>query len=266
MPTVEANGIKINYEERGEGPPLLCIMGITAPGGVWEPHVDEWSKHFRCIMPDNRGVGETDKPEGPYSSEMMADDCAALMDALGISEAMVVGCSMGSIIAQQLALRHPQKVSKTILMCTWARCDNFARGVFEHMEAIKANLAANDFMKYIQLLIFDKPFWDNEETYAAINEGQEAAVEDENPQPLHGLIAQSEACKNHNTLDRLGDITCPVLVIGGVNDRFTPKWMADEVHAALPYSELHLYENSGHGFHFENMEDFNERTTNWLKG
>ena len=83
MPTVETNGITMNYEERGDGDPVLMIMGITAPGAVWEAHADDWSEHFRCIMPDNRGVGDSDKPAGDYSSEMFADDYAGLMDQLG---------------------------------------------------------------------------------------------------------------------------------------------------------------------------------------
>ena len=85
------------YEERGQGDPLIMIMGITAPGAVWEAHADDWSQHFRCIMPDNRGVGASDKPEGDYSSEMFADDYAGLMDQLGIEKARVVGVSMGSV-------------------------------------------------------------------------------------------------------------------------------------------------------------------------
>ncbi len=104
------NGINFYYEERGSGDPLFLIMGITAPGSVWEKHASYWEDQFRCIIPDNRGVGLVDKPEGPYTSEAMADDYAGLLEALAISSVRVVGVSMGSIIAQQLALRHPEKV------------------------------------------------------------------------------------------------------------------------------------------------------------
>ena len=87
MPHVETNGLQMYYEERGEGEPLIMIMGITARGEVWDAHAEAWSQKFRCIMPDNRGVGLTDKPAGDYTSEMMADDYAGLMDALGIEKA-----------------------------------------------------------------------------------------------------------------------------------------------------------------------------------
>lgn len=105
-------------------------MGITARGAVWEKHAEHWARDFRCILPDNRGVGLSDKPAGPYTSAEMADDCAGLLAALGIAKARVVGCSMGSIIAQQLALRHPQRVQSAVLMCTWGRCDRYAFDVF----------------------------------------------------------------------------------------------------------------------------------------
>ena len=76
MPHIKTNGISMYYDERGSGDPLICIMGVTAPGGVWDAHAQAWEKHFRCILGDNRGVGLTDKPEGPYTTDMMADDYA----------------------------------------------------------------------------------------------------------------------------------------------------------------------------------------------
>ncbi len=162
MPFVDSNGIRLYYEERGTGEPLLLLMGITAPGSVWQKHADDWSKEFRCIIPDNRGVGLSDKPAGAYSTEQMADDHAGLLGALGIESARVVGCSMGSTIAQQLALRHPQLVRSMVLMCTWARCDRYARDVFRHMSDIKSRLRPEEFATYIQLLIFAKPYWDRD--------------------------------------------------------------------------------------------------------
>ncbi|MEM7146167.1 MAG: alpha/beta hydrolase [Verrucomicrobiota bacterium] len=264
MPHVETNGIKMAYEEQGSGDPLIMIMGITAPGAVWEAHAEDWSKHFRCIMPDNRGVGETDKPPGDYSSEMFADDYAGLLDALNIEQARVVGVSMGSIIAQQLALRHPDKVKSAVLMCPWARCDNYAKSVFKHLTDCKAALSPKDFMEWIQLLIFTKPFWDNDDAYQSLLDGRKDAADDENPQSLEALKSQAAACVSHDTSDKLADISCPCLVIGGKNDIFTPKWMADEVAAGIPNCELHLYDDAGHAFHWEVMDDFNPRVREWL--
>ena len=265
MPTVETNGITMNYEERGSGDPVIMIMGITAPGAVWEAHADDWSEHFRCIMPDNRGVGESDKPPGDYSSEMFADDYAGLMDQLGIEKARIVGVSMGSIIAQQLCLRHPDKVQSAVLMCPWARCDRYATSTFNHMVACKAHLAPMDFMEWIQMLIFTKPHWDNDEAYQGMIEGREGFAVDPCPQPLHGLQGQAAACIGHDVLGQLGNIKAPCLVIGGKDDIFTPLWMGEEVASNIPNCESHFYDNAGHAFHWEVMDDFNPRIREWLK-
>jgi pimeloyl-ACP methyl ester carboxylesterase len=250
------------YEARGAGDPLVMIMGITARGAVWEKHAACWEQSFRCILPDNRGVGMSDKPAGPYTSGQMADDYAGLMDALGIGQARVIGCSMGSIIAQQLALRHPQRVRSMVLMCTWARCDRYALDVFQHIVDIKSRLRPNEFARYIQLLIFAKPFWDDTVAYGEMLAGR--STPDPLPQPVHGLESQAAACMDHNTLDELGRVQCPTLVIGGRNDIFTPVWMAEEAASRIPGCELHLYDGAGHAFHWEKMDDFNPRIRDWF--
>lgn len=265
MPHVETNGIQMYYEEKGSGEPLILIMGITARGEVWEAHADDWSSEFRCIMADNRGVGLSDKPEGDYSSEMMADDYAGLLDALGIESARVVGVSMGSIIAQQLCLRHPDKVKSAVLMCPWSECDRYAKSIFEHMKVCKAHLDNRQFLEWIQLLIFTKPFWDNDEAYEGLVSGRDDFHNNPIPQPLHGLEGQAAACVNHSVTDQLGNISAPCLVIGGKDDIFTPIWMGEQVAAGIPNCESHFYDGAGHAFHWEVMDDFNPRVREWLK-
>ena len=223
------------------------------------------SEHHRCLTPDNRGVGQSDKPTGDYTSAMMADDYANLMDGLGIATAHIVGCSMGSIIAQQLALRHPARVKSLVLMCSWARCDAYAASVFRHMIQAKAHLTPAAFMEWIQLLIFHKRSWDDPEMYQSLLDGRQEAAEDPFPQPLHGLEGQAAACIHHNTLADLPRIKAPAWVVGGEADIFTPRWMAEEIAAALPNSMLHLYPESGHAFHWENLDSFNQGVLDFIR-
>jgi len=263
MPHVQTNGIKLYYEEKGGGEPLLLIMGITAAGNVWEKHVAYWQQNFRCITGDNRGVGHSDKPFGPYTTEQMADDYAGLLQQLNITSAHVVGCSMGSTIAQQLALRHPAIVRSLVLMCAWARCDRMAKTIFEHLKNIKSALPPSEFIQYIQLLIYSKKSFDEDVIYEEMLAGQRDVLVSEQ-QPVHAMEAQADACISHYTLDRLPQIYQPTLVIGGEDDIFTPAWMSKEIAAGIPGSELYLYPRSGHAFHWENLTDFNERVERWL--
>ena len=263
MPYVHANGINLYYEERGSGEPLLLIMGITAPGSVWEKHVTHWESSFRCILFDNRGIGQTDKPAGPYTSAQMADDAAGLLDALSIPSARVAGVSMGGIIAQQLALRHPRKVRSLLLMCPWARCDRPAKAIFRHMMHAK-RLRPEEFTNFMQLLIYHPTSWDDDAIYQELMEAQEAAAVDPFPQPLHGLEGQAHACMDHHVLDDLPNIKQPCLVIGGEDDRFVPAALVREVADAIPNAELYLYEQAAHVFHWEKLADFNPRALRWL--
>lgn len=264
MPVIQTNGINLYYEERGTGEPLLLIMGITAPGSVWEKHAAYWEKDFSCIVVDNRGVGLSDKPAGPYTTAQMADDYAGLLEALQINKVRVVGVSMGSTIAQQLAIRHPEKVQSLVLMCTWARCDNAAKAIFQHMVSCKARLRPEEFTLFIQLLIYSKSSWANQIMYAEMEDSRREAAINPLPQPLHALEAQAAACVNHNVLDDLGEIKVPAFVIGGAEDNFTPVWMAEEVAGAIPNAELHILEKCGHAFHWEKIEDFNPLVRRWL--
>jgi pimeloyl-ACP methyl ester carboxylesterase len=195
----------------------------------------------------------------------MANDCAGLLTALKIESVRVVGCSMGSTIAQQLALQHPKLVRSLVLMCTWARCDRYARDVFRHLIDIKSRLRPEEFATYIQLLIFAKPYWDQDAGFADLQESRASAASDPLPQPVHGFEGQAAACVAHNTISELARIACPSLVIGGGSDVFTPAWMAEEVASQIPHCELHLYEGAGHAFHWERIEDFNPRVRAWLR-
>ena len=262
MPDVFTNGITMHYEERGEGAPLILIMGFGAEGGLWEAHVNAYAEHFRCIMLDNRGVGKTDKPAGPYSTEMMADDVAGLMDALGIGSAPVAGISMGGAIAQSLALRHPAKVKALLLVSTWAKFNKYAITVYENLKKLRRVADAGDFLELIHLWIFAPPYV--ERNLEALKEGQQAARKNPEPQPPQGFDGQLDACINHDATERLGEIRVPTLVVVGRDDIFTPLAFSELLHEGIPGAELWIIPDAGHACHWEALNEFNPRTTQFF--
>jgi pimeloyl-ACP methyl ester carboxylesterase len=119
---VVVDGCAISYRLVGQGRPLLLVMGLGADVSAWQDHVSVYSERFRCILVDNRGIGRSGKPTGPYSTMQMADDCARVVDAVASTPVAVVGISMGGAIAQELALRHPS------VALSWSRPGLVAMG------------------------------------------------------------------------------------------------------------------------------------------
>ena len=260
MPNITCNGISVHYEEQGSGEPLILIMGLGAPGSLWEDHVASFEKHFRCILIDNRGAGESDKPEGPYTARMMADDTAGLMDALGIERARVAGISMGSAIAQELALAYPDRVRCLVLVSSWSRCDPYTVAVFEHFKNMRALASPAEFMQLLQLWIASAGHY--EAHHDEMLQGQQEAADGH--MPLHAFGAQCDACSTHDTLNRLDQITAPALLTVGDADIFTPLRLSAEMHERMPHSELLVFPGWGHIHHWENLERFNASSTAFL--
>ena len=257
-----ASSPPLHFVTRGDGPPLMLIMGLGADGSVWEEHAKAYEKHFKCYLIDNRGVGRSPKPDGPYTTAMMADDVAALMHAEGISSARVAGLSMGGAIAQELALRHPAMVKKLVLVSTWAKCDDYMKRVFTHFKDMRAVSPAGRFIQLLLLWIWT-PTWmatHSDDMNQACRDADEAP----NPQPRQGFEGQCDACITHDATDRLARITVPTLITVGTLDIFTPLACSEFLHAKIPGSRLHRFTRSGHVHHWEELDEFNTTTTNFL--
>ncbi len=257
-----SNGTKIYCQIRGEGKPLMLIMGFGADGNVWEKHVAEYEKHFKCIILDNRGVGLSDQPEGPYTTEMMADDTIAVMNHLGIDKARVAGISTGGAITQQIALNHADRVQCMTLVSTWPKFDNYARKVYENLKKLRVTSQPDDFMELLQLWIFAPPFY--EYGMDDLKKGQAGAAVNPNPQTREGFEGQLDACTHHDSVSRLPEINVPTLVTVGDMNIFTPPSFSQMLHQGIKDSIYVSFPEGGHAHHWEDLDRFNKITTEFL--
>lgn len=259
---VDSNGVKIYYQIRGKGDPLVLLMGFGADGNTWEKHVQEYEKHFQCILIDNRGVGLSDQPAGSYSTAMMADDTAAVMVHAGLEKARVAGISMGGAIAQELTLRYPEKVQSLVLISTWAKFNNYAKTVYENLKKMRVASKPEDFTELLQLWIFAPPYYDSH--LDNLRQVQKEAASNLTSQSRDGFEGQLDACIHHDTVDRLSQIKVSTLITVGEMDIFTPPELSDVLDAGIPETEYIKFPKAGHVHHWEDLERFNPLTTQFL--
>lgn len=276
MSTVKIGDIELFYEEHGSGDPLLLVMGLAADSTAWMFQLPEFSKHYRTIVFDNRGVGRSSKPPGPYSIHQMADEAVCLLDARGVARAHVVGVSMGGMIAQELVLRHPERVRGLVLACTYPEPDadienqrsfmvgQFGGSVSEGGE-IKIDLSSLNPMMFLQQMlpnVFNQEFIDRElpkliQVFSgAIQYGFS----------MEAILGQVAAVMSHKATDRLHQIKAPTLVITGDADRLVPPANSDILAREIPGAKLVKVPGGSHGFNFETPDVFNRAVLEFLAG
>jgi len=248
MPTINTNGINIAYESVGDGPPLLFITGLGYGGWFWHKQVPELSRHYRVITFDNRGSGGTDKPDGPYSTAMLAQDAAGLLDALGISGAYVVGHSLGGFIAEELALARPELVSRLVLASTTFGGLN-AVPVTQEALAVMMDRSGDpvDLVRRGVAIAAAPGF---PEVHPAVVD-ELVGYRLTGPVPAAQYQAQMMAGATHNAEERVGGITCPTLVLFGEHDKVVPPANAALLTAKITGSQSVILPNTGHIFPLE---------------
>jgi pimeloyl-ACP methyl ester carboxylesterase len=232
------------WESTGDGPPVLLVMGLGLSGGAWWRTVEALRSRFRVITFDNRGVGRSRGLTPAYTTEALADDAVAVLDALEITDTNVYGLSLGGMVAQQIALRHPRRVRSLVLGATMpgGRQARFAdeevqeffrsRGQLSREEAAWASVPFNYGLRCRQLHA-DRIAEDIRRRLAY--NFDEAAYQ-----------AQLMAAAFHNTTNRLRRITVPAFVVHGEDDRVVPVHNAHLMADRLPNGELHLLPGAGH--------------------
>jgi len=241
------------YEATGEGDPLVLIRGLGSAVGGPSEIVEKLSDHFRVISFDNRCVGLTDQPQHPFTTADMADDTAALMDALGIESAHVLGISLGGMVAQELALRHPSRVRRLALACTHAgvrtcvRSPAWATRVFNEAAEMPR---AEGRRHAVPILFARKTIEERPELVE-----QMLAMQMNNSQQKSSYMLQAGAAFGHDAYDRLADIGHPTLVLTGTEDVLIPGENSRLIAARVPGARLLEFEGAGHVFFIEKADE-----------
>jgi 3-oxoadipate enol-lactonase len=254
------NGVRIWWEEEGEGEPLLMVMGLSFSMAMWRDLRAAMAGHFRTILFDNRGVGKSNVPLRPWSIAAMARDAVCVLDAAGIESAHVFGVSMGGMIAQELALSEPARVRKLVLGCTQCggpravRPDREVRRVF-----LRPFVSREKRMAALMPLIYDK------RTPRERIE-QDRAVLRANHARLRGSIAQLLAILLWQSYERLPRIASPTLVIHGDGDRLVPPDNGRIIAERIPGAKFVLLPQAGHIFPTDQPERSLQEILGFLAG
>jgi pimeloyl-ACP methyl ester carboxylesterase len=220
VPKVPIRDITIYYEEAGSGSPLLLITGLGADLQGWANTAPALAKTHRVITFDNRGAGRTSAPDRPYAIDQMAEDAAALIDALGVAKAHVLGFSMGGAIALELALNHPGKVDKLILLSTLPRLDGYGRSIVRNLiDVRRSNMSREQIVRLTGTLVYSPALLDDP---ARLEGAIQNSLRNPYPQQDHAFIRQATALLSFDVTDRLKHLKQEALVVTGTDDVLVP--------------------------------------------
>jgi 3-oxoadipate enol-lactonase len=246
MPTMLANEICIYYEIHGDGnnPPLVLVGGLSRDHNIWNPVLPYLVNNYKIILVDNRGAGQTDKPEGPYNSEILGEDLAALLTKLKLGPAHIVGHSMGGFASMFLAAKYPKLVASLILCNTCSKQPKEGLTYLtQRLELLRAGTTPPEEMIRTALpWLHTKKFLTEEKIQSLI----QVAFANPHPQPKAALEAQTIACINHDATKILSSIKALTLVITGKEDKVMTPEVSLELKNRISDADLVLIDNSAH--------------------
>ncbi len=247
---IGANALDVERSGVEGGPPLLLIMGMSGTALLWgEPFLEELRRDFDVIAFDHRGVGASTRLEGEITIADMAEDAGALLDALGLESAHVLGISMGGMIAQELALARPERVRTLTLGCTWCggpQAELTAPGVLQRLSEAMASGDRERAIRTAWEVNVSPSFAADEEAWRSFLElaGRRAVA-------MPVVLAQMAACAAHDTHARLGGLDVPTLVVHGTLDEMLPVANGRLVASLIPGAQLEILDEIGHLFFWE---------------
>jgi 3-oxoadipate enol-lactonase len=255
--------VHIAWERRGSGPPLVLVHGLGYARWGWEPVVDGLADRFEVILFDNRGVGESDVPPGPYTTSLLAEDVAAVMDEADIARAHVLGTSLGGMVAQELALTRPERVDRLVLACTTpggAGAFPLPEGTLRLMAQAPTLEPAVALRRFIENALAPTTVEERPELVERILAHRLAA-----PQDPAGWAAQAAAGMTFDRFADVGRIGATTLVQHGTEDRVVDVRNAGLLGERLPNARVELFEGTGHLYFWEQPQRFVSSVTSFLE-
>lgn len=260
MPKLAIADGEIYYEETGSGPPLIFVSGLNGVGRYWQPQLAAFGSRFRVITYDQRGTGGSDRLQREFSLDRMAVELAALMDALKIERAHIVGMSTGGAIGQTLAIEQPQRVARLVLCSTWTHCDPWFRRLFEARREMYRQCGPELHAMFHPLWLYSPDYVNTHD--AGITEERKKAVD--NAPPVEVSIGRINALLAFDRRSGLPRIKSPTLVIASDNDYITPSYYAEALAHAIPGARLVIPHGGGHSISKTRPEEFNRIVLDFL--
>jgi 3-oxoadipate enol-lactonase len=261
VPTERLNGSAINYRIEGEGPETVVLVnGLADDLETWAFQVPALlAAGFRVLRFDNRGIGASDRPTGPYSAQLLADDAKALVDHLGVADFHLMGVSMGGMVAQQYALRYQEDLRSLTLACTYAAPGPFCSRMFAMWADAAQVLGVPFVMRDVTLWAFTLDFFRTRTDELAEFETAMRYMD----QSVPAYLAQLAVIQNFDTTGLLGGISVPTLVLAGEQDILIPTALSKELHELIPGSSW-ATTPGGHGCIWEHPDPFNASFVDFL--
>jgi pimeloyl-ACP methyl ester carboxylesterase len=245
MPIFNYKDLEINYLKRGKGEPLLMFQGLGQSIGSWTFQIPFFKRRMMVIALDNRGIGKSSRPDYPYTINMFIEETIALLEHLHIEDQLhVIGISMGGMIAQQFALKYPQKVKSLILLATAAYMDPKPLiDKYKNLEELPLDSAFRERLE----LMFSEEFIKKVQHDKSLSQTLKNKLMLENHPTMQDYINRGAAIVGHDTREFLHKITQPTLIMTGSYDKIIPMNESRFLHEKIPNSKLEIIEGYGHG-------------------